>query len=70
MAWQPQVQVAPAQDAHEQAFGFVVLFDITGSLKVVDVVSTRSSVAPALGRGIERTGRCPCMNWLFSMRAV
>jgi hypothetical protein len=36
---------------------------------VVDVLSTRSSVAPTLRRGIERTRRCPCMNWLFYLSA-
>jgi hypothetical protein len=70
VAWQPQVQVAPAQDAHEQAFGVVVLFDMTSSFEVVDVLSTRSSVAPAPGRDIERMRRCPCMNWLFCVPAV
>jgi len=35
-AWQPQVQVAPGQDAHEQAFEVVVLlvlFGMTGSFE-------------------------------------
>ncbi len=31
VAWQPQVQVAPAHDAHEQAFGVAVLFDMISS---------------------------------------
>jgi hypothetical protein len=31
--WQPQVQAAPAQDAHEQGFEVVVLFDMTGSFE-------------------------------------
>jgi hypothetical protein len=31
--WQPQVQGAPAQDAHEQAFKVVVLFDMSGSFE-------------------------------------
>ena len=43
--------------------------DEDSSAKVVDVLSTRSSVAPALRRGIERTRRCPCMNWLFYVPA-
>ena len=30
--WQPHVQAGPAQDAHEQGFEVVVLFDMTGSL--------------------------------------
>jgi hypothetical protein len=30
--WQPHVQAAPGQDAHEQDFEVVVLFDMTGSL--------------------------------------
>ena len=68
--WQPQVQGAPAQDAHEQAFEVVVVFDMRGSFEVVDVLSTRSSVAPALPRGIEGRRRCPCMNWLFSESRV
>jgi hypothetical protein len=33
VGWQPHVQVAPAQDAHEQAFEVVVLFDMTGSFE-------------------------------------
>lgn len=33
VAWQPQVQVAPAQDAHEQAFEVVVVFDMTSSFE-------------------------------------
>ena len=32
-AWQPQVQVAPAHDAHEHVFGVGVLFDITSSFE-------------------------------------
>jgi hypothetical protein len=31
--WQPHVQAAPAQDAHEQDFEVVVLFDMTGSFE-------------------------------------
>ena len=31
--WQPQVQAAPEQDVHEQAFEIVVLFDMTSSLE-------------------------------------
>jgi len=62
--WQPQVQVAPAHESHVQAFG-VVMFVITAPLKVVDVLSTRSSVAPVARRGIEQTRCCSCMNWLF-----
>jgi hypothetical protein len=32
-AWQPQVQVAPAQEAHEHVSGVRVLFDITSSFE-------------------------------------
>jgi hypothetical protein len=33
VVWQPQVQVAPAQDWHEQTFGVLVVFDMTGSFE-------------------------------------
>jgi hypothetical protein len=33
VSWQPQVQVAPAQESHEQVFGVGVLFAITGSFE-------------------------------------
>jgi hypothetical protein len=33
VAWQPHVQAAPAQDAHEQVFAVVVLFDMTSSFE-------------------------------------
>jgi len=32
-AWQPQVQVAPAQDSHVQAFGVDIVFFISGSFE-------------------------------------
>jgi hypothetical protein len=33
LGWQPQVQVAPGQDAHEQGFEVAVLFDMTNSFE-------------------------------------
>jgi hypothetical protein len=33
VVWQPHVQLAPAQEAHEQAFGVVLLFDMTSSFE-------------------------------------